>query len=249
MVNFPALAEEEDILGRQPGEALWPEVFTRERLEKVRDSHTNYYWHALYQQRPHAEGSAEWPDDYFGRDIWFDDWPERPQIKIVALDPSKGVESKHGDYSAFVMLAIGEGHLWVDADLEIRNTSIIAETAIEIQRTFRADAFGIETNQFQQLLADEITRRAQALAMPMPVWTYENYVKKVVRIRRLTPYLAKKQIRFKANSKGARLLVEQLRDFPNADHDDGPDALDQAIQLAGNVWGHAQDYVEEFMIA
>jgi phage terminase large subunit-like protein len=39
-------------------------------------------------------------------------------------------------------------------------------------------------------------------------------------------------LRFKANSPGARLLVRQLRDFPNADHDDGPDALEMAVRLA-----------------
>jgi predicted phage terminase large subunit-like protein len=168
----------------------------------------------------------------------------------VALDPSKGVESKHGDYSAFVMIAVFQGTIYVDADLEIRNTSIIAETAIELQRTFQADAFGIETNQFQQLLADDITRRAGERNLLMPIWTYENYVKKVVRIRRLTPYLAKGRIRFKAGSKGARLLVEQLRDFPNGDHDDGPDALDQALQLAGEVWGRTrEDFYEVIYVA
>jgi hypothetical protein len=31
---------------------------------------------------------------------------------------------------------------------------------------------------------------------------------------------------------GGRLLVEQLRDFPCGDHDDGPDALEMAVRLA-----------------
>jgi len=33
----------------------------------------------------------------------------------------------------------------------------------------------------------------------------------------------------------ARLLVEQMRDFPNADHDDGPDALEMAQRLASKL--------------
>src|SRR5687767_10330006 len=59
----------------------------------------------------------------------------------------------------------------------------------------------------------------------------DNRLNKQVRIRRLTPWLARREIRFKANSPGARLLVEQLRDFPNADHDDGPDALEIALRV------------------
>jgi phage terminase large subunit-like protein len=57
-------------------------------------------------------------------------------------------------------------------------------------------------------------------------------VPKVVRIRRLTPLLSQGRLRFKAGSKGAKLLVEQLRDFPCGEHDDGPDALEVAWRLS-----------------
>ncbi|MBA3481822.1 MAG: hypothetical protein H0T51_08410 [Pirellulales bacterium] len=248
-VKFPALAEEQDVLGREPGEALWPEVFTRERLEKVRDSHTNYYWQAMYQQRPQAEGSAEWPDDFFGPDVWFSEWPQDYDCKVVALDPSKGVESKFGDYSAFVLMMVSRGILYVDADLAIRNTSIIAEQALEIQRRFEPDWFGVEVNQFQELLAGDISRRAAERRLLMPMYGIHNNVKKIVRIRRLTPYLAARQLRFKGGSKGARLLVEQLRDFPNGDHDDGPDALEMALRLAGEMLARSHDCVEEILFA
>jgi predicted phage terminase large subunit-like protein len=60
-------------------------------------------------------------------------------------------------------------------------------------------------------------------------------VNKLVRIRGLTPYLARGRIRFKGGSAGTQLLVEQLRDFPLADHDDGPDALEMAIQMASEL--------------
>jgi predicted phage terminase large subunit-like protein len=245
VVKFPALAEEHDVLGRQPGEALWPEVFSREQLEKVREDRTNYYWQAMYQQNPQAEGSAEWPDSFFGLDIWFNEWPDSWRCKVVALDPSKGTESKFGDYSAFVMLMASGGTIYVDADLAIRNTSVITETAIEIQRQFKPDWFGVETNQFQQLLADDIMRRSEERHVPIPLYTLNNQVNKLVRIRRLTPLLSKRILRFKGGSRGARLLVEQLRDFPNGDHDDGPDALEMAIRLGNELVAQPQeDYIE-----
>jgi hypothetical protein len=49
------------------------------------------------------------------------------------------------------------------------------------------------------------------------------------RIRFAGAYLARRQIRFR-NTPGGRMLVEQLRDWPNGDHDDGPDALGVAIR-------------------
>jgi hypothetical protein len=40
------------------------------------------------------------------------------------------------------------------------------------------------------------------------------------------------QARFKNHSPGAKLLVEQLREFPAAGHNDGPDAAEMAFRLA-----------------
>jgi hypothetical protein len=37
--------------------------------------------------------------------------------------------------------------------------------------------------------------------------------------------------------------VEQLKDFPNADHDDGPDALEVAIRLAADMLDEPQEEV------
>jgi predicted phage terminase large subunit-like protein len=236
VVKFPALAEERDILGRQPGEALWPEVFSQQRLERVRESHTNYYWQAMYQQNPRADGGAEWPDEYFTKEMWFDEWPQNPVCRVIALDPSKGTDSKFGDYSAFVVLMFTEdGKLYIDADLQIRNTALIVETAIELQRRYQADWFGVEVNQFQQLLANDLRRVAHERHTFLPIYRINNQVNKLVRIRRITPFLSHGVVRFKGGSKGARLLVEQLRDFPNGDHDDGPDALEMAIRMTNKL--------------
>jgi hypothetical protein len=51
-------------------------------------------------------------------------------------------------------------------------------------------------------------------------------------VRRIGPYLSQKRLRFKTRSPGTELLIQQLRDFPVGDHDDGPDALWSAIELA-----------------
>jgi predicted phage terminase large subunit-like protein len=51
-IRLPALAEAEDLLGRAPGEALCPERFTAERLEKIKRVLGTAIFTGLYQQRP-----------------------------------------------------------------------------------------------------------------------------------------------------------------------------------------------------
>ncbi len=63
-INLPAVAEEGDVLGREPGEALWPERYDLVELGRIKKTVGSYWWNALYQQRPSPpEGSIikrEW---------------------------------------------------------------------------------------------------------------------------------------------------------------------------------------------
>jgi predicted phage terminase large subunit-like protein len=54
VINLPALAEANDPLGRELGEALWPERFNRERLLRIKEALGSYWWSAMYQQQPKA---------------------------------------------------------------------------------------------------------------------------------------------------------------------------------------------------
>jgi hypothetical protein len=72
------------------------------------------------------------------------------------------------------------------------------------------------------------------------VLTLDNQVNKLVRIRRLGPYLSQRRIRFKARSPGAALLVDQLKDFPVGDFDDGPDGAEMMIRGLLYLQGQAQ---------
>lgn len=105
IINLTALAEEDDILGRQPGEALWPgrglPGFTAEGLEKRR-ARNPWVFAALYQGRPRPRG-----DTVFGEPHYYD--PETTDLLgcrfILAADPAAS-EKTSADYSAAVVLAI-----------------------------------------------------------------------------------------------------------------------------------------------
>ncbi len=68
VVNFPAIAEADDVLGRKPGEALWPERYPLEALEALRvgpAAVSSRDWAALYQQRPAPEGGELFHREHF----------------------------------------------------------------------------------------------------------------------------------------------------------------------------------------
>jgi predicted phage terminase large subunit-like protein len=216
---------------------LWPEVEDLYTLMCMRVESGRSAFEREKQNSPINPDACEWPESYFDEMIWFAAWPANLMVKTMALDPSKGSDSRRGDYSALVMLGVDRhGVLYVEADLARRPTPQMVADGTEWFRRFQPDLFGVESNQFQDLLAGEFEaefRRQGILgARPTPI---ENHTAKQVRIRRLGPYLSSRRLRFRVGSPCTRLLVEQLQEFPIADHDDGPDALEMALRLAADV--------------
>jgi predicted phage terminase large subunit-like protein len=219
-------------------EVLWPEHEDLYELMSLRVTIGEAAFAAEKQGDPFDPSKCEWPPDYFaGPGFWFETWPDRLDIRTLALDPSKGKDASVGDFSALVRLGRDRnGVLYVEADLKRRPMPQIVADAVEEVRLFKPHAFLLEVNQFQELFAAEMARVAAAQGVPLPVVPVENTVNKQVRIRRLGPYLSQRQFRFKSRSPGTALLVQQLQDFPLADFDDGPDGLEMALRGAIDFW-------------
>jgi len=239
-LRFPAIAEEDDPLGRAVGEALWPERlpldFLLARKTALEKAGTPWAWDASYQQRPPSrDGSAEWPEDYFPDDIWVDrdQLPPDFRVKVMALDPSKGKDAKAGDYSAFTILTVShDGLFYVEADLDRRDVDRMVDDAVVLYRRHRPQAIAIEANAFQELVKDSFDRKASTLGLIPRTFAVVNTVNKHTRIRSaIGPLLAQGKLRFVKDSPGTQILIEQLRDFPHGQHDDGPDSLEMALTL------------------
>jgi predicted phage terminase large subunit-like protein len=188
-------------------------------------------WHAS------STDGAEWPGEYFPREIWPDYWPTHWDAKAIAVDPSKGRNSKKGDYSAIVFAGLSGGLIWVDADLDRRPpTKIVADT-LTMQMEYHAHAIGVEEDQLEELLLpvfeqQVLAMQAQGIVMPPAplIFIRQGGVKKELRISRLGPYWARGKLRFR-DTPGCRLLIQQCRQFPHGEFDDAPDALEMVVRM------------------
>lgn len=250
VVDFPAIADD--------GAALWPEQWPLDELEAKRRNYevTGYpwMWEALYQGKPPLMLDAEFEGSYLeGDDLYFDYWPSDDEVvlRVIALDPSKG-KNERNDFAAFALLALTrDGTIYVDADVARRDSMGVVAAALRLGSEFAPlDAFGVEVNQMQELFANLIEVESRHAGFQLPTYHIHNLAAKTTRIRSLTPYLAGRQFRFRRNSPGVALLIEQLRDFPNGKHDDAPDALAQGLWLlkdlhAGHVGRHSDPFDDE----
>lgn len=258
VIDLPALAlDEDDPLGRGPGEALWPERWPKEvrddegrligGLELKRLSTDVYWWQSQYQQRPGKHGRTEWPNSYF-MDLWADpdEWPDTFEALAFATDPSKGKTDK-SDPAAIVCAGLARGLIWVDTIIGRMPSEQIVERGIDLFLSYSAKSlpmFGVEANAFQDLLAPMYQARCEERGIPpLPMVLIHNTINKELRISRLGPYLMNHKIRLLPTASN-RTLFQQLSEWPLAAHDDGPDALEMALRML-NQWEMVREAAAE----
>src|SRR5260370_3659178 len=120
-------------------EVLWPEQESLYALMSLRATIGPAAYASEKQGDPVNPEQCEWDATYFDySDFWFDTWPSGIILRTLGLDPSKGKDSKHGDYSAFVKLGIDRDQvMYVEADLHRRPTPQIVEAGVDLVNHFR----------------------------------------------------------------------------------------------------------------
>lgn len=215
-------------------EVLWPERESLYDLMKLRATIGAVAFESEKQNNPVNPELCEWPESYFDwPGFWFDEWPEVLDLRVLALDPSKGKDAQRGDYSAWVRYGRAmNGVEYVEADLRRRSVEEIVGAGVAHVRDFQPDAVVVEANAFQELLIAPMLAAFRAAKLEPRIVPIVNTTNKGVRIRRLGSPLSQKRLRFRRRSPGTQLLVQQARDFPIGDHDDGIDALEMARRHA-----------------
>lgn len=126
----------------------------------------------------------------------------------------------------------------VEADICRRVPDLIIDRAIQLQAEYLCVAWAIESVQFQAFLYSELIKRAALRGIDFPAVPVIPSTDKDLRIMSLQPHVNNGLIRL---HRGQSTLIEQLKFYPEADHDDGPDALEMLWKLAtefGGEWSY-----------
>jgi len=185
-----------------------------------------------YQNKPISDGNP------FGT-VKFWVQTRRDLIFFGAMDPSLGKKSKGRDPSAILIGGMDRltGKMdVVEASIRRRLPDIIIADTIQLQRDYRCLLWFVEAVQFQEFLRTTLMVEAAKQGVGISAVPITPTSDKDLRIERLQPPIAAGLIRLH-NSQ--QTLLDQLQQWPNADHDDGPDCLDMLWQNALHYSGGA----------
>ena len=226
-----AFYKEHQVEMNEGAEVLWPDREPLLDLMKMRVEDGPIAFASEKQNEPVNPTQCRFEEAWF-ENIWFDEWPADAYF-FAACDPVLGKDSKKGDYCAWVWgcWRPGDPNVYVDAHLERLSLEGCIDQGIHIGRQFRLQGMGFESNGFQAVIAKDLSRKlGEAGLLGIPVVEITNNDPKPTRIEGLAPYLYRRHIKFKRNSKGAKMLVAQTKMFPIATYDDGPDALEMLMK-------------------
>jgi predicted phage terminase large subunit-like protein len=232
-------------------EVLWPQREDYYQLMEIRLTDGRASFDSEKQNEPVDPQSCTfdinkfryWDDQYSSADELLAKLGGDAEI-YGACDPSLGMQGKARDFTAVVTLLMHKstGHLYVlDAEISKKTPSETISAIIEYYRIRKFKTFGLETNQFQDFMASELQRVSNHQRVYIPIVKIKHSSDKLGRFQLLEPLISTGTLRF---SRKHGMLLDQLRQFPKAAHDDGPDALEMAVSLAKSSKGPTSEEVK-----
>ncbi len=157
--------------------------------------------------------------------------PCRDWVFYGSHDPSLGINNKGRDPSATLVGGFDreKGVLSViEAKVARRIPTTQMDHIIEFQREYMCLAWAFEAVQFQEFLRQVLVAKSATEGVPVPALPVQPHKDKDLRIESLSPHVFNGLILFRQQH---TVLNEQLRHWPEAAHDDGPDALEMLWKL------------------
>jgi predicted phage terminase large subunit-like protein len=233
VLNLPAIAEPGDTMGRQEGDALWPEHFPLSELSNLKRAVGNRDWASLYQQRPSAaEGGmfkrANWQ--------WYQPQETHPKALVASLGCIRVITAwdtafkakQQNDYSVGVTIGITKTRYYVlDVWRDKAEFPDLKRAMVAQFEKWGAHAVVIEDKASGQSLLQELRRETR-----MPLIALKADTDKVSRANAITAIHESGLVWLPKGEAWAGVLEDECAAFPNAAHDDQVDAFVHAIKYA-----------------
>ena len=211
------------------GEALWPEWYPIDRLERIRRNTQARDWSALYQQNPTPEDGdyfkAEWMKPY-------DKAPARDTLRIYG-GSDYAVTADGGDYSVHAVVGIDpEGRMYL-LDLWRGQTSSDqwVESFCDLVKQWKPIGWAEEQGQINAGVGPFLTKRQNELEAYVYRETFPTRGDKAIRAQSIRGRMAQNGLYVPINAAWYPALRSELLAFPAGKHDDQVDALGLIGQL------------------
>lgn len=221
IVSVPAIAGENDPVGRQPGERLWADWFTQEMFDNARRDARN--WSALYQQQPMPESG-----DYFKLDWlrYYETAPRREELKTYGAS-DYAVTSQGGDYTVHIVVGVDPNDdiylldLWRGQEA----SNVWVEAALDLMERWKTLQWAEERGQIEKGVGPFLVKRSLERKIFNYRKQYSSAHDKSVRAQPMRGRMAMGKVYLPRRAPWIDQFVQELLRFPAGVNDDCVDTF------------------------
>jgi predicted phage terminase large subunit-like protein len=225
VINLPCEAEENDLLDRNIGDALFPEIgknneWLKDYKEIYKTAEGSRAWNALFQGRPTAQ------EGNLIKREWWKYYKVLPQIayKIMSVDAS--VKAKEtSDFVSIQIWGKSQANMYLIDRLKARMDFPTTVKSIKLMKVKHPDlnAIYIEDKANGSPIIQVLRNEIGGIIPVNPIGD------KVYRVNAISGYIESGNCYLPENAEFTLDFVEECSAFPNGTHDDDVDAMSQAI--------------------
>ncbi|MES2295219.1 MAG: terminase family protein [Pseudomonadota bacterium] len=218
VLDLPAISRD--------GEALWPEWYPLETLQRIRDTIGPREWSALYQQQPQPDEGT-----FFQRD-WLREWIDKPEKLNLYGTSDYAVTEEGGDYTVHRVWGVdSEGNLYrVDGWRGQTSSDKWIEAKLDLIAKHKPLAWFGEGGVIQKAIEPMLRRRMLERKVFCRLEWLPSIHDKPTRARGFQARAAMGKVRFEPGAD-----VSEYLSFPAGKHDDEVDVaslIGRAIDMA-----------------
>lgn len=221
VISIPALAEDDDPLGRAPGEPLWPEWFTSAMFTEAQRNARS--WSALYQQRPMPESG-----DYFKREYlrYYEAAPARSTLHVYGAS-DYAVTADGGDWTVHVVAGVDPDDNLYILDMWRQRTASDKwiEALLDLADQWKPMDWAEEQGQILKSIGPFLEQRQNERRVYFSRQQFVSVRDKATRAQSIRARMAMGKVYFPRNAPWVADLTAELLSFPAGRNDDQCDAL------------------------
>lgn len=236
VLDLPAFAEDEDPLGRKPGDALWPERYDELALESTKKKIGSRNFASLYQQKPTPpEGSAIhrlwWK--------WYEDTPDLDSFDQVVQSWDTAFDD--AETSDFVVGQVwgrlGNDFYMLDSVRERLNMPDTMRAIKQVTEQYPQAKYKLIEKSASGFAIIQTLKREMGGILPTGTKSRSKEVRLTAGVNNVAAVIERGQVYLPRGRAKASILVDEAAQFPHGTHDDMVDAMVMAVEyLMPKAW-------------
>ena len=225
VVELPALND--------AGEALWPEAYPVQALERIRRNSQPRYWSALYQQRPAPEDG-----DYF-KSEWLKPYTKAPAKETMRIygGSDYAVTADGGDYTVHAVVGLDpEGRMYLlDLWRKQAASDEWVESFCDLVREYEPMSWAEEQGQIKSGVGPFLEKRMKEREAYVVREQFPTRGDKAIRAQSIRARMSLEGLYVPMNAPWYADFRSELLSFPAGKHDDQVDAIGLVGQLLSRM--------------